>query len=161
MAIDIKAYSYQEKGALRQWTDTADLKIETVIADVVVELMVTAECFYREEMVARHKRLIKDREECIEVARKARIEAERREQERLATLEQQKIDRLLVEAEALSQAIKIRAYVEAARNANNFLSEPIEDTTFEQWRRWALAQADRIDPVVNGKFVQLSKDELG
>ena len=54
-----------------------------------------------------------------------------------------------------------RMSVKVARNANNFLSEPIEDTTFEQWRRWALAQADRIDPVVNGTFVQLSRDGLG
>ena len=67
-------------------------------------------------------------------------------------IEQGRIDRLLSDAAAFQQALTIRKYVAALRlmlpdGANS------ADDEFEQWSRWALAQADRIDPAIGRKFL--------
>lgn len=84
-----------------------------------------------------------------EEERQRKCEAERAEKERQKRIEQARTDRLLGDAAAFQQAAEIRKYVEAialsqARNRTSSAEE------FEQWSRWALAQADRIDPTIGG-----------
>ena len=90
-----------------------------------------------------------------------RAEAERKEQERLAELERKKrsteqrmLWALLVESESFEKSHQIRAYVEAMREHMRALTaEP--DESFARWVRWAMRQADKLDPLAPGSFCTL------
>jgi len=89
--------------------------------------------------------------ELEEEERKWKLEAEGAEKERQRRIEQGRVNRLLRDAAAFQEAGAIRQYVEAIR------SSPARNTTpaseLEQWSQWALAQADRIDPAIGGRFL--------
>lgn len=51
-------------------------------------------------------------------------------------------------AGAWRDAANIRAYVDAARQ-----SAYGNMAVFDDWAQWALAEADRIDPMVSGRFM--------
>ena len=67
-------------------------------------------------------------------------------------------EQLLADADQLRQAQAIRAYVAEVAELYGSQSAPTEGATFHEWRAWALAQADRIDPVKNGRFLKSVKD---
>lgn len=137
--------------------DLPGQSIESRLRTVVVDLIVFGEQRYRDHLVQNHKWQLQRRKERIEEARKQKIEAERKERERLAALEQARIDRLLDEAASLQTARNIRAYVEDVRAASA-MTPGISDDDLAAWAQWALAQADRIDPVVSRRF--LKNEEL-
>jgi REP element-mobilizing transposase RayT len=66
--------------------------------------------------------------------------------------------RLLRDATAFQQASEIRKYVEAIRSAQ-MRDESFFPEEVEQWSTWALAQADRIDPAIDGAFLKSMEDE--
>jgi hypothetical protein len=73
-------------------------------------------------------------------------------------IESQPGDLFLRDAAAFQQAGEIRKYVEA------ILSGEARDRSFpmdqiERWTKWALAQADRIDPTSSGRFLKAMQDE--
>jgi hypothetical protein len=80
------------------------------------------------------------------------IEEDRRRRERQSRLEQARIDHLLAQAGALHQAGQIRAYVAAVRQVNDSAPEPMTAEALAAWAGWALAQADRIAPVLSGAY---------
>jgi hypothetical protein len=140
-----------------RWDDSDSLKLESALTEIVVEIVTLVESRYRERCVDHYKWALERRDAEIEAARKAKLEAERLERERLAARERARVERLLGEAERLRQADAIRAYVgEVERRA----SDAIDAEAFERWRTWALEQANRIDPIVNGAFLK-TLDELG
>jgi hypothetical protein len=74
------------------------------------------------------------------------------ERERQVKAERARVDRLLSEATAFRQANDIRAYVDTIRGAHAS-ADPASQQELNAWVSWALAQADRIDPVRSGKFL--------
>lgn len=132
--------------------------LETSLRTTLVNLIVLGEERYREHQIDHHKWRLKHRLERIEEARKQKAEAERKERERIAVLEKARVDRLLEEAQALQRARDIRLYVDEVKALNLSLSPPVPDEALAQWAQWALAQADRIDPVQSRRF--LNNDEL-
>jgi hypothetical protein len=91
-----------------------------------------------------------------EEERKRKLEAERAQRERQKRIEQERINRLLSDAASFQQAREIREYVEAIRISLAGDGSSIEE--FEKWRQWALAQADRIDPALGGRFLKAIQD---
>ena len=89
-----------------------------------------------------------------EDARNRELQIEREEQEHQQRIEQARIDHLLDEAAALRRAGEIRAYVDAVRAV--FATETIAISAEEllHWSKWALAEADRIDPVRSARFIR-------
>jgi hypothetical protein len=53
----------------------------------------------------------------------------------------------------LRRAIDIRAYVAAAQAIVANETAPISAEKMQFWSKWALAQADRIDPVRSARFI--------
>ncbi len=88
----------------------------------------------------------KREEEEAEARRKAKEKAEREERERIAAEEKARRDELLTEAKNWRSARLIREYVEARR-----ASEATQASEFENWARWALKEADRMDPLFHVK----------
>lgn len=131
--------------------------IESRLRSIVIDLIVLGEECYREHALEQHQRQVQWRLEQIEDARRKKLEAERREQERLAALEKARIDRLLDEAASLQTAQNIRAYVRNVHAAAASLAAPINDKDLAAWTTWALAQADRIDPVLSRRFLDIQE----
>jgi hypothetical protein len=49
--------------------------------------------------------------------------------------------------------IDIRDYVDAVKKIAASETTPISADTIERWSKWALAEADRIDPVRSARFL--------
>lgn len=155
--IGVSGWGYDDDKRHR-WSDGPDAKLEALATDIVVTIVADAELRHRHYAVEHYRHLVARQAEEIERRRKAAIEAERKERERQERLAQERVERLLGEAAAFRQAADIRSYVAAALAASPVEADPL---AIETWRRWALAQADRIDPVANQRFVVLSADLLG
>jgi len=89
-------------------------------------------------------------EEAIE---RERLAQERRRQEALAELNRQRLKDLRASGELLRQAEDIRALVGRVRQAIIDGSTEIDLATVKAWGLWALAEADRIDPVRSGQIL--------
>ncbi|TAM61627.1 MAG: hypothetical protein EPN49_05875 [Rhodanobacter sp.] len=97
----------------------------------------------------------------IEADRERREEAVRREHERQHRLENARIEKLHQEAMSLRLADDIRRYVAAVNECNATSSNPVSPAQMDDWSRWALAQAERIDPVGTGAFLlPLPEEEM-
>ena len=148
----------QSQEILRRWDDPPEGRLEALITDVAVDLVVLVEEQFLAGRIRRHEWRLKHREDCIEKVRLARLEAERKERERREALEQARIDRLLHDADQLQKAQLIRQYVAEVGRHLEAAPHPSADA-FKEWSGWALAQADRIDPVRNGSFLERIADE--
>ena len=142
----------------RTWQDEESGKLETRLTEIAIDLVLTAERQYREGALHQYEWRVKRKAELEAKERQRQIEAERAERARQQRIEQARIDRLLKDAAAFHQANQIRHYVEALRSVHtgNAVASPEE---FDQWSEWALAQANRIDPAKNEKFLTATQDE--
>jgi hypothetical protein len=144
--------------ALRTWQDSDEGKLEAQMTEVAVEIVLTAENRYRERAIRQYQLRVERKAELEEEERQRKLVAERAERERQKRIEQARIDRLLRDAAAFQQAGEIRKYVEAIRLAQS-RNKTSTCEEFERWSRWALAQADRIDPAIGGTFLVAAQDE--
>ena len=62
---------------------------------------------------------------------------------------------MLDEAASLRRAIDIRAYVDAVKAAVANENSSISAEELLRWSKWALAAADRIDPVKSARFIRV------
>ena len=137
----------------RHWEDTKTDKVEKFATDIVVGLIMAGEHQYREGAKHRYEWMVERKAELIEAVRKRREEAEQKERERIARLEQERVDSLLADAAALRQASNIRAYVGQVKHLCAAGKCVVSDEDLRKWASWALAQADRIDPVASARFL--------
>ncbi|MDX1245413.1 hypothetical protein GOL91_03595 [Sinorhizobium medicae] len=136
------------------WEDGGDRKVEDFATEIVVAIIGAGELQYRKGEIFRHEWLVQRKAELIEEATKQLEEEERRERERQIQAEQARIDHLLSDAKAFRQAADIRAYIESVRQASAGAQDSISADELEDWASWALAQADRIDPVLSKRFLK-------
>jgi len=132
-----------------------------LVLEIAVQIILTAELQYREGTIRSHEWRVQRKAELEEEEpeKKRQAErAERAERERQKRLEQARIDRLLKSAAAFQQAGAIRKYVEAIRAAQTDNAACSTDE-LERWSQWALAEAERIDPVVGERFLLTMRDE--
>jgi hypothetical protein len=143
---------------LATWQDNDGGKLETRMAEIAIQVILTAEIQYRENATRRYQWRVERKAQLEEEERQRKLEVERAEKERQRRIEQARVDRLLRDAAAFQQAREIRNYVEAIRlaQAHDGSSSPEE---VEQWSQWALAQADRIDPAIGGAFLRSIEDK--
>jgi hypothetical protein len=140
------------------WQDDDARKLEMCLTDITVDVILTAEIHYREEALRQYQWRVQRKAELEAEQRKRKVEAVRAEKERQKRIEQARIDRLLRDATAIQHADAIRKYVETVRLAAGRDGSVSEDEV-EQWSKWALAQADRIDPAIGGRFLKTIQDE--
>ncbi|RWC91892.1 MAG: hypothetical protein EOS32_27150 [Mesorhizobium sp.] len=132
------------------WQDDGDAKLESKIAEIAAAIIVAGERKFRLSL-----------REAEERAERERIEKEKQRQERLVQLNQKRLQNLRNSGELLRQAEDIRALVERVRRAIDEGSADIDALALESWQRWALAEADRIDPVRSGQILtHLSEPSL-
>jgi hypothetical protein len=135
----------------RTWEDSEEQIIETQIAEIVVDLITTAEMQYRESCLRRHLWIGEQKE-----AVKNRIDQEQQLEEinannQAIALAKERLGDLLKMAENLRHAQDIRVLVKAMRTPSPRFDSHLAKDRFENWCRWALAQADELDPVRRAK----------
>jgi len=152
---------YPSKGNYWCWEDTDDLSLEKQLSEIAVEIVICAERRHRDWSQHQYDWQVKRKSDLIEKLRKRKEEAERQERECQLQLEKERVDRLLGEATALRQAMDIRAYVKAIQELtkSGVGSASIEEVA--KWSDWATAQADRIDPVLSGTFLEAIHERDG
>ncbi|ESX29450.1 MULTISPECIES: hypothetical protein [unclassified Mesorhizobium] len=104
-------------------------------------------------IVAGEKKFRLSLREAEERAERERIEKEKQRQEWLVQLNHERLQNLRTSGELLRQAEDIRALVERVRRAIDDGSADIDASALDAWQRWALAEADRIDPVRSGQIL--------
>jgi hypothetical protein len=126
-------------GARKIWSDTPTTKLEEIVNDVVLGIVMAA---------------ILDKKRDEELERRRKKEDEVREQERLKEEqkknEQERIHALLQDAQKWQTSNIIRTYIKAVEE--KYISEKtLQDinTELEDWIKWAKEKADIIDPVLN------------
>lgn len=141
------------------WEDHGRSLVEHKLHEILIEIIITGEVEYRDWMQRNYEWAVDAKATAIEDLRKKKEEEERLERERIAKAEQDRIDHLLAGASALKQATEIRNYVDQV--IDRCVSEPdLADTdVVEAWSKWALAQADRIDPVIDGQFLEFIQNQ--
>jgi len=117
------------------WRDE-DGPLETRIAEIAAELIVVGEATFRE-----HLRLEEERLE------QARIAEEKRRLEMLEALNRKRVEKLHESADLLRRAKALRALVDEVGAAIE--GSGLADALYA-WRRWVLAEADKIDPILSG-----------
>ncbi|MBN9453849.1 MAG: hypothetical protein J0I42_18070 [Bosea sp.] len=142
----------------RVWSDTESGKLEASAAEILTELFVDAELSYRQGFADLRDWRIQRRDLAIERDRQERERIERETKEQQAALEQARVKRLLDDADNLRKASAIRSYVDQAVREWEKRPGNIAREKLDKWRRWAISQADRIDPVANGSFVMFDED---
>lgn len=142
--------SGHSRSFVAQWRESASRPLEEHLNDMMVG-------------VARQFEVLRVRREQREAERKRQREAEQRRYE----LEQQRkresirFRRLVQQAEDRRTAAEIRALVEAVR-ARQAGASSEDAAKFERWSSWALAHANRIDPLLGTEVFDLrvSDDEV-
>lgn len=124
------------------WKDDADGSLESKIAAIAAATIVAGEAKFRKSL-----------REAEERAERDRLEQEKRRQEKLAELNRQRLQDLHTSGELLRQAQDIRALVESVRQAILEGSTEVDVSLLKAWEEWALAEADRIDPVRSRQFL--------
>ena len=121
----------------KRWADSAKRRLEDVLNDVVLGLVVMADA-------KRTRRLQREREERErQEAERRRIEAERQRREDL-----ERRQRLERQVESWTKAQQVRAFVdevERRAQAKDKSTEP--GAKLAEWIAWARRHADRLDPL--------------
>jgi len=115
-------------------------------------LVVFAEQTLRDAALSAHTYRIQRKAELEKARRQRQAEEERRRREEQARIEKARVDHLLGQARALEQAGQIREYVRSIHALNAQAPDPMPPEELQAWSGWALAQADRIDPVLSGAY---------
>jgi hypothetical protein len=142
------------------WQDEKGASLETRITDIAVELIATAEINYREACIRRHLWVSEKRDAIRERLAENRRVAQVAARTNAAAVGKARLDNLLGMASDYRQARAIRLFVAAmrrrCRDGDGFLALD----GFEDWCRWALAEADTLDPAKNwSKFSIASQQE--
>lgn len=124
------------------WEDGSDGQLESRLAEITADLVVMGEAQFRERLV--------------EIAAERERGRQRRAEERLrhiASLEAKRIEDLEASGALLQKAGELRALVARVKAAALSGQVDVDPSSLERWEHWALAQADRIDPVLSGQIL--------
>lgn len=132
------------------WRDENDVPLEDRVREIVIGIGVAAEQMRREGRRLHQEWLVRRATEEAEAARKRKVEQERLRRERLAAEAKARLDALLLDAENIGKAERLRAYVD--RILANAPAEIPQDQ-LAAWAVYVRDQADAIDPQTSGRLL--------
>lgn len=137
LSVDFRA-----RGALVTHWEDGDIRLEQRIADIAADLIVIGEAAFRQGLAESRERE-EQRQRWAEEHRRA--ELHRLEEKRLADLRES--------GKLLRRAAEIRALVAEVGAAVGRDGVAVTEAQLDHWRAWALAEADRLDPVLSGQVL--------
>ena len=135
-----------------EWADNG-APLEARLTEAVRAIIVLAEEKRRAWAVQSHAWAVEDRRRQEKARREAEAKAEADRIARAKAAAAARVKSLLDDADALVRADRIRAYVEEVRRRTATCPELASPRDVEAWAAWALAEADRIDPLAGGRFI--------
>lgn len=144
LLLSIESHVACPPGITKEWQDTEKLKLESVLSDVVVSILVFGELRYRAHAIHHHEWLVQRKLDQEEAVRKAKELAERQILEARLKWEQERRDRLFSHVKYWKRAADIRDFVAAVRGHQDPIHHP---KALEVWAEWAISEADAIDPL--------------
>lgn len=137
--LTIELFPDLPDGFPRHWQDDGD-KLESKLADVAAAVIAAGEARYRLGIAER-------------LAHVARVEArhEEQRQEALARRNKERLAALHRSAEMLRQANDLRALIATVGSAIENGQRHLDQQAIAEWKLWATAEADRLDPVISGQ----------
>jgi hypothetical protein len=130
------------------WQDD-EVKLESQLTEIVCAIVVAAEAQHRADRLRHHAYLLQRRIENEAEVERRRLEAETKARERRQAEEKARRDLLFGQAHAWRTANDIRGFVADVLTCPSH--EQFHD--LQAWAKWALAEADAIDPVRGGSLV--------
>ncbi|ATY32538.1 hypothetical protein [Sphingomonas psychrotolerans] len=137
--LTIELFPALPDGFPRLWHDDTE-KLESKLSEVAAAVIAAGEARYRLGIVERLEHI-------------ARMEAWREEQrqEALVRRNKERLAALHRSAEMLRQANDLRALIAAVGTAMEKGHRSLDANVFVEWKSWAAAEADRLDPVISGQ----------
>lgn len=129
----------------KAWIDKPGDKLESHLTEIVVQTITGGEAQLRSSSQWAYEKALEHRTEMEELLRKSREEANQRERERRLKAERDRRSGLLRMARDLRKANEIRALVDEVTRTRG--GEGAEAEKVNKWATWALAVADRTDPL--------------
>jgi hypothetical protein len=129
-----------------EWSDSDTQPLETRIAEIARDLLVMGEVTYRTAAHEQYESHVKRKRQLEAEAHEARARIEREENERRMRKEAAERDALLRQAANWRHASEIRALVNALDAKYQDATEVQDGKAYANWRAWALAQANLLDP---------------
>jgi len=150
---------YERVEEMAAWQDGEEGPLEHRLAEIATEIVVAAVLRYREACHQAFEWRVKRKAGLEEELRRQELERQRKEREHQEKLAQARIDRLLDEAASLRRADDIRVYVDAVERAIQREGIVASHEEIAHWAAWARTQADTIDPLKNGRFLQRFEED--
>lgn len=139
------------------WMDGDDAPLEAQLADIVVSILVAAEVRHRAAQVAGHARRIEWRAQIAADLVRRQADAVRRRDEREVMKAKARRERLLSQARDWRKARDIRGFVSDVLTEVG--EDPDDDDALAEWRAWALAEADALNPLTRGDLAPWGQDD--
>jgi hypothetical protein len=136
------------QGYQANWSDEVGAKIEGRLTEIVMEILLAGEAEYRHRAMRGHARKLARRAELEREVLRQRDKAERRDRERRLAEEKARRDHLFGQAGAWRAAEDLRGFVAAVLSA----PQPAAQDDVQRWAKWALAEADALDPMSSGNL---------
>lgn len=131
-------------GVVAEWLDLDGQPLERRILEIARDILVFGEMAYRAAALREHAWRVECKNRRDAEARAQQERLARDIAERQAHYETQRRDWLQRQAENLQQAIQIRALIDAMDQRHAIDGED----RYRRWRAWAVAEADRLDPLL-------------
>jgi hypothetical protein len=159
LAIEVKVarWKHNEADELLCWSDDDAGKLEGKIREIAIAVVLTGERQHRKSRQHSYEWALSSYEKAIEAARKQREDAERRERERIAQAEVDRVSRLFAQVAARQQAQQIRHYVDEVTATPSAIAGRAFEGDRDAWAMWALAVAARLDPLMTGDNSRLTQ----
>lgn len=132
------------------WIDKDDEPLEQHLTEIVVQLILRAERILRSDAQSTYERALERRKDMEALLIKQRAEALERERQRRIAAEEARRATLVAMAADHRTANDIRGLVASAAVAAKHRNEP--EVGVAAWASWALAVADRMDPIGRMSF---------
>lgn len=132
-----------------KWCDDGDGKLEMKLAHIAVGLIVAGEAAFRDSLI-----------DAVEREEQHRKWEEERRLQRMAEMEKKRLENLKISGELLSRSVEIRDLVARVKDAAMSGRVDISNDDLVAWEHWALAYADRIDPVLSGQIFSHIKSSV-
>lgn len=124
------------------WRDDAAGKLEAKLGEITARLVVAGESAFR-----RGLREAEEREE------QYRRWEEQRRREQIEARNRERLKLLRESGELLRQAEDLRVLIAGVRDAVIAGSVEVSPERLGEWEQWAVAEADRLDPILSGQIM--------
>lgn len=124
------------------WKDDEEGKLEVKLGAIVADIITAGEASFRQSLI-----------EAVEWQEQQRKWEEERRQRHVAELAAKRLENLRTSGELLARAEEIRALVAKVGSAVLEGETEVAPSELDEWREWALAYADQIDPVCSGQVM--------